>query len=149
MGVRNNASRSEFLGMPHGTAANRLRKQILFDCIQKLNLDSCFACGEKILSADELSIEHKKPWEGISVDLYWDLDNIAFSHLKCNRPHRQGHGLRKVGPQGTAWCIDCQRFRREDDFYRETNRWNGRMRRCKQCSDGRRDAWTERKKSAA
>jgi uncharacterized protein YdaU (DUF1376 family) len=41
-----------------------------------------------IETADELSIEHKLPWEGVSVKLFWSLDNIAFSHLRCNRNHR-------------------------------------------------------------
>lgn len=80
-------NKSNFLGMPHGTAANRLRKLILFDLLKRHNENLCFKCGELIETAEELSIEHKQAWENVSVELFWDLDNIAFSHLTCNRPH--------------------------------------------------------------
>lgn len=81
-----NEIKSEQLGMPYGTACNRLRKTILFKLVQQLDLDVCFQCGNKIESVDELSIEHKSPWmyNENSVEMFFDLDNIAFSHLKCN-----------------------------------------------------------------
>ncbi len=94
-----------FLGMPHGTATARLRKSILFHLIQKLSENICFKCSEKIEKVEDLSIEHKLPWEGVSVELFWSLDNIAFSHLRCNRPHRYvggGVSKRKIGEAGTA-----------------------------------------------
>ena len=55
------ARKSAFLGMPHGTAANRLRKMVMFHLLQKHGENICFQCGEKIATADELSIEHKQP----------------------------------------------------------------------------------------
>lgn len=36
------------------------------------------------MSADDWSIEHIEPWIGVDPDLFWDLDNITFSHKKCN-----------------------------------------------------------------
>jgi len=94
-----NQKKSEQLGMPFGTANARLRKQILFHLLQKLGEDVCFQCGEKIESVDDLSIEHKKAWLDESVDLFWDLDNIAFSHLKCNISVRRS-GYSCPGNQG-------------------------------------------------
>lgn len=70
--------------MKHGTATNRLRKNIMFDLVKKCNLDICYRCKKKIESVNDLSIDHKVDWENVSVELFWDLDNIAFSHLKCN-----------------------------------------------------------------
>jgi hypothetical protein len=105
-----NKKKSKFLGMPYGTASGRLRKKILFNLVQETERDVCFRCGEKIKSADEISIEHKKPWLGINVDLFWDLDNIAFSHLRCNIPHRVRLPDR-VPPKGMEWCSGCQKFR--------------------------------------
>jgi hypothetical protein len=66
----------------------------MFDMCVRLGEDICFRCNRKILSADEMSIEHKVAWLGSSNDLFWDLANIAFSHLSCNsgsgvRPHRK------------------------------------------------------------
>lgn len=84
--MSSSSKKSAFLGMPHGTANARLRKMILFRLIKKCGEDTCFRCGKAIGNLDDLSIEHKLPWENRSVDLFWDLDNIAFSHLKCNTP---------------------------------------------------------------
>lgn len=85
-----NEKKSATLGMPHGTACNRLRKNILFHLLKKLNENICFKCEIAIESVDDLSIEHKKPWEGRDPSLFWDIENIAFSHLHCNRPHVNG-----------------------------------------------------------
>lgn len=74
------------LGMAKGTAANKLRKMLLFNLIQRCGLDTCHRCGGKIETLRELSIEHKQAWlhSEDPVGLYFDLDNIAFSHLSCN-----------------------------------------------------------------
>jgi hypothetical protein len=86
-----NRKRAAFLGMPFGTACGRLRKNILFHLLKRLNENVCFKCREVIETSKELSVEHKLPWEGISVELFWDLENISFSHLRCNRPHRRSN----------------------------------------------------------
>ncbi|VVB52086.1 Uncharacterised protein [uncultured archaeon] len=91
-----NEKKSATLGMPHGTASNRLRKIVLFHLLKKLNENTCFKCQGIIEAVEDLSIEHKKPWEGISAELFWDIENIAFSHLNCNRPDRQ---FRKYTPE--------------------------------------------------
>lgn len=74
------------LGMPVGTASNRLRKSIIFNFLKKLNENFCFQCGSEITSENELSIEHKVPYLDSEdpIDLFFNLDNIAFSHLTCN-----------------------------------------------------------------
>jgi 5-methylcytosine-specific restriction endonuclease McrA len=75
----------DILGMPVGTAFNRLRKSILFDCIRKLSLDKCYRCSSEIEHIDDLSVEHKIPWHSSnSAELFWNLDNVTFSHFKCN-----------------------------------------------------------------
>lgn len=135
-GSQRGARKSAFLGMPHGTASNRLRKLIMFSLLQKHGENICFKCAGKIETADELSIEHKQPWEGVSVELFWSLDNIAFSHLRCNRNHRHKSGgakLRKVGPEGTAWCRRCRAFLAVADFSRHRARWNGLQPWCNRC----------------
>ena len=78
--------KDDTLGMPHGTAAGRLRKLILFDLLRQLDQNKCYRCDNTILTADQLSIEHKEPWESRANgrELFWSLDNIAFSHIKCN-----------------------------------------------------------------
>lgn len=72
--------------MPFGTACGRLRKSILFSLLKKHNENVCFQCGNKIEKEEDLSIEHKIPYLDSEnpTKLFFDLDNIAFSHLKCN-----------------------------------------------------------------
>jgi hypothetical protein len=60
---------------------------LLFRSLKRLGENICHSCSKEIELVDELSIEHKKPWEGISAELFWDLENIAFSHIRCNTPH--------------------------------------------------------------
>lgn len=76
------------LGMVYGSAWNLLRKRILFKLVQDAGLDICFRCGLRIETDDEFSIDHKEDWIDVDPALFWDLENIAFSHLKCNRPSR-------------------------------------------------------------
>lgn len=84
--ANNNKKKSEQLGMPHGTASGRLRKMILFHLLKKLGDNVCFQCKGSIESIEDLSIEHKIPWLDSSDPpaLFFDLENIAFSHLSCN-----------------------------------------------------------------
>jgi hypothetical protein len=134
------ARKSAFLGMPHGTAANRLRKIVMFSLLEKHDENVCFKCSKKIETADELSIEHKEPWEGVSLELFWSLDNIAFSHLRCNRNHRYKSGgakRRKLGPEGTAWCQKCKAFLFVAEFSRNKTRWNGLQSWCDKCMSER------------
>lgn len=91
--------KNDQLGMSHGTAANRLRKNILFNLLVKHNENVCFQCNELITTPRELSIEHKIPWLDNSVKLFWDLDNIAFSHLSCNSAAAR---TRDTSPRGSA-----------------------------------------------
>ena len=79
-----NEKKDKQLGMNHSTAQHRLRKKILFMLIQRLKLDTCFQCKNLIVEIDDLSIEHKKPWLDEDIRLFWDMGNIAFSHISCN-----------------------------------------------------------------
>lgn len=77
------------LGMNYGAAQGRLYRLVLFTVVQKAGLDTCYRCGKKIKTARELSIDHKEPWYKSDPALFWDMNNIAFSHLSCNCSHRR------------------------------------------------------------
>lgn len=81
-----NEIKARLLGEPYGTACNKLRKMILFKFAKKLKLDFCFRCRNKIENIDDLSIEHKTSWQLSKnpKETFYNLDNIVFSHLKCN-----------------------------------------------------------------
>lgn len=101
------------LGMNPSTASHRLVKDILF----KFVIDSghvCFHCGED-LTRETFSIEHMEPWLDTDrpAELFFDLSNIAFSHLRCNikasRPWNKKHYTEKA--------------RKEANAKRERHRW--------------------------
>lgn len=84
------------LGMPTGTASNRLKKSLLLKLLKESNKNICYRCNKDILDEAELSIDHKEPWFNSEnpVEKFFDLDNIAFSHLTCNisvasKPHKK------------------------------------------------------------
>lgn len=120
------------LGMPQGTAANKLRKRILFSYVVRCGDNFCYKCGVEIETVDELSIEHKEPWENRDASLFWDLNNIAFSHLKCNRPHKY-NPKRNFSTETTSWCSHCNQTLPKEKFTPMSSRWNGLDIRCKNC----------------
>lgn len=81
-GIKNKKARQ--LGINPSTASGRLVKDTLFRlAIQTGHV--CYRCGGD-LDRDTFSIEHKENWLD-SEDpkgLYFNQDNIAFSHLSCN-----------------------------------------------------------------
>lgn len=78
--------KSHVLGMPHGTAANKLRKLLLFDMAGRLGKLNCYRCNKPIETVEEFSIDHIQDWEysNSPKDLFLDVKNIAFSHFICN-----------------------------------------------------------------
>ena len=107
-----NKKKSKQLGMSYGTASGRLRKTILFTLLAMLDLNVCFQCGEVIEEERGLSIEHKIPWLDSKdpIKLFFNLNNIAFSHLSCNRAAARPHNKIKC-PEGKSWCSICKQFK--------------------------------------
>lgn len=85
------------LGMDPGTAANRLVKDLLFDLAMKAG-HKCFRCSGD-LTRETFSIEHKESWLRAPepAAAFFDLSNVAFSHLACNSSARH----RTYSPCGT------------------------------------------------
>jgi 5-methylcytosine-specific restriction endonuclease McrA len=129
------------LGLPIGTASHRLRKLILFRLVQETGRDICFRCSLPIETVDELVFDHKEPWLDNSTELFWDPDNVAFSHARCNSAARRtlkGYKfgpspLRKVGPPGMAWCTRHARFLPASAFDRNRAKWSGLQSNCRKC----------------
>lgn len=81
--------KQEKLGMNPSTASGRLVKDLLFDFAIKAG-HKCYRCGKE-LTRDTFSIEHKESWlhSENPLKVYFDIDNIAYSHLKCNSEARE------------------------------------------------------------
>ena len=119
---KSNQKKTIQLGMPVGTASHKLRKLILFTLLRQCNKDTCHRCDETIETIEELSIEHVTAWLDSKApkELFFDLKNIAFSHLKCNistakKPHK-GKILKHPGVNAYdkgCRCSDCKRLKRE------------------------------------
>lgn len=74
------------LGLDYGTASSRLRKNLLFHLAVKCGMDDCYRCGEKIETPEDMHIDHKEYWFNSDdpAGKFFDLENVAFSHAKCN-----------------------------------------------------------------
>ncbi len=129
--MNSNRKKDATLGVPHGTANNRLRKNILFHLLKKHGENVCHRCSGLIELVGELSIEHIEPWEGISAKLFWNIENIAFSHLHCNiGAHRTPNKI--DAPEGMSWCSMCKDFKPREEFHQSNAEASGLQRQCKQ-----------------
>tara|TARA_R100000781_G_scaffold114791_1_gene86955 strand:- start:842 stop:1246 length:405 start_codon:yes stop_codon:yes gene_type:complete len=126
--------KKEQLGLDPGTASHRLKKSVLFSFAKKLGLNWCYQCGAEIKDIDRFTLEHKTPWldSGTPKELFFDLDNIAFSHASCNYAASRGR-VGKPCPSVTAYrngcrcdgCKECRRiYRREKKEFK--NKLNGK-----------------------
>lgn len=92
------------LGMAISTARSRLLKTLLFRALVSSNDDTCYRCNGKIESEDSMSMEHKIPWYNSEnpIELFFDLDNVSFSHLSCNTKESRGN-------KGTKWSDEYRK----------------------------------------
>lgn len=65
-------------------------KDVLWSLIVKTEQNNCCKCGEE-MSRETFSIEHLEPWLDSEdpIGLYFELENIGFSHLRCNVEDRR------------------------------------------------------------
>ena len=119
-----NKEKTRVLGINFSTASQRLRKLILFDFMQRLDLDQCFQCGKQIEDVDDMSIEHKRPWQSADDPTaeFFNLDNIDFSHLRCNI------GARRGAKNTQTECIRGHPFNEKNTYWKR-----GGGRACREC----------------
>tara|TARA_R110002167_G_scaffold90566_4_gene243995 strand:+ start:573 stop:965 length:393 start_codon:yes stop_codon:yes gene_type:complete len=101
--------KTEQLGMSPSTAYNRLKKDLMFQMAQLLEMDWCFQCGSKIELKEEISVEHMVPWQDSEnpQELFYDMSNIAFSHRSCNAGAAR-RAEKKPCPSTTAYRNGCR-----------------------------------------
>lgn len=77
--------KAALLGQSVSAAHRRLLRLVLFRELQISGRDKCYRCG-KPMTEDNWSLEHKKSWQSSEnpKESYFDLDNVTFSHHKCN-----------------------------------------------------------------
>lgn len=121
--------------MPFGTACSKLRKLVLFSLAQKLKENICFRCKEVILNVEDFTIDHKEAWRSKGAELFWDINNIAFSHSYCNLPTGM---VRREILNGTLWCSKCKLFLEINQFSKDKKQRTGYSLICKDCSNTQR-----------
>lgn len=78
--------KSKQLGMAISTARLHLLKSIIFGLARDTERNICYRCHKPIETIDEFTIDHIKNWmyREDAKELYFDYNNIAFSHHGCN-----------------------------------------------------------------
>lgn len=82
------AKMKSLLGVSLSTAVTKLTRDIIWMFLERVGETRCYVCGKE-MSRDTFSIEHKTPWMNSEdpVGNFWNLENISFSHRKCNIPN--------------------------------------------------------------
>lgn len=102
-----NENYKKVLGEPLSTAKNKLNKKIMFFFIKKYYPD-CYRCGAEMTS-ENWTYENKIPWlySEDPLGYFFDLENIAFSHEKCNYGDSR-KALKKGCPSISNYRAGCR-----------------------------------------
>lgn len=88
--AKKNLKNKEVLGTSMSNATMRLLRSLVFDYICRMHDNYCYRC-KLPMTRQDFSIEHIKEWRGAEngQELFFDIDNISYSHLKCNTEARR------------------------------------------------------------
>lgn len=127
------------LGMPIGTATNRLVKALLYSFAQRLRLTTCYRCGQIIERPQDMSIDHKVSWLDSNNPqvLFFDVNNVALSHKTCNsEAGRRGRRITDI--DGNIRCYRCRIYLPHNTFSKNASKPFGLNDECKHCDKQRR-----------
>lgn len=109
------SKRSMLLGMSTGKATHILTRDLLFKHAQSEG-NKCFRCGGE-MTRDNFSIEHKTSWmsDPNPAESFFDLENVTYSHKKCNSKAGLISPDRKKAEHGSTGkyasgcrCLECK-----------------------------------------
>ena len=129
--MNSNERKATLLGESHGKANHRLRKMLLFKYAKLAGHLDCHQCKKPIENIDDFSIEHTISWQTADdpVSVFFNLDDIAFSHLGCNvaAANRDHFVAEQVRKRNQTHCLKGHEFT-------STNTSRGyKGRNCKMC----------------
>ncbi len=113
------------LGMTYGKAYNRLLKDVLWMLIVEADRYKCCRCGQ-YMTREDFTIEHIEPWLHAEdpVKLFFSLENIGFSHHKCNMDARRNPTEIKPLECGTSKKYErgcrCDECKKASSDYRKS-----------------------------
>ena len=101
------------LGLAYSTARSKLLNLIVFELAKECGKNVCYRCGDEISSFEDMSIDHYEEWlhKENAHDLYFDIDNVGFSHRSCNAGAARCRRILKTnsGFKGVILCEDRKR----------------------------------------
>ena len=116
------------LGMNPSTASHRLVKDTLWRLVVQAGQNLCYRCEEP-MTRETFSIEHKEAWLDSCdpLGLYFDQENISFSHLSCNiKDSRSGRTPSGCGTEvrydkgcRCALCKEAKRLKKASRYTTE------------------------------
>jgi len=70
-----------------------MRQNVVFSLVKLCGYDICIRCSKKIETVEELSYDHLQNWLHAenAIELFFDPNNIRFSHKTCNIKARSQH----------------------------------------------------------
>jgi hypothetical protein len=102
-----------YFGQSSGKAMNKLLRDIIWHQLEQHGKTSCYRCNEP-MARETFSIDHVKPWRRDHVDseaLFFDMDNIEFSHSRCNSQVSYDERRHPCGTPAAYYrgcrCEDC------------------------------------------
>ena len=111
LNARSSLKARESLGMSQSTAHRQLTKKLLYAFMLKAGETKCYRCKKPLLFED-FSMDHKEVWRNKpnAYELYFDLDNIAFSHQHCNSgaAKKGGWNKGKVTHGTSGYRLGCR-----------------------------------------
>jgi len=129
-------------GIAVSTARYQLLKNLLFKFLLETGKNSCFRCGETMTSKD-FTLEHIKPWawDNNALELFMDINNISFSHFRCNAGNtrtnseraKKGHISMRKHTDTHATCSLCGQNKERKEFNKNRSNISGLQSSCKSC----------------
>lgn len=124
-------------------------RKIIFSFLVQTDANFCSVCG-KPMNETDYSIEHIIPWryDDDAWSLYFDLQNIAFAHQRCNssggrknteraidsRPDELYTENKGLEANGMRRCSGyCKNIKKLEEFPKNKYKRCGRSTECKEC----------------
>lgn len=79
-----------------------------FTLLSALGKTNCWRCSLP-MTVETYSLDHKQPWLDEDVSLFWDPDNIGYSHKSCNSREARKPTKKNLRDED-RWCYKCQMF---------------------------------------
>jgi hypothetical protein len=126
-----------------GKASALLLRQTVWLLLVATDQGRCFRCGGEMSLAD-YSLDHAEPWRGQDAALFWDPNNIHWSHKLCNTKAARTvtpsqDARRRIVRNGLLRCSFCKKDLPVSQFWKSSKVNCGYNSLCKACDIAKRN----------